>query len=70
MAELVGGRHLDLPWTDGTVADVRRLVSARHPAAAALIARSAVAVGSGYVNDATVLAASDDVAIIPPVSGG
>lgn len=70
MAELVGGRHVDLPWTDGTVADVRRLVSARHPAAAALIARSAVAVGSGYVNDATVLAASDDVAIIPPVSGG
>ena len=70
MAEIVGGRHLDLPWTGGTVADVRRLVSARHPAAAALIARSAIAVGSGYVNDATVLAASDDVAIIPPVSGG
>ena len=70
MAEIVGGRHLDLPWTGGTVADVRRLVSARHPAAAALIARSAVAVGSGYVNDAPVLAASDDVAIIPPVSGG
>ena len=70
MAELVGGRHLDLPWPGGTVADVRRLVSARHPAPAALIARSSVAVGSGYVNDATVLAASDDVAIIPPVSGG
>jgi molybdopterin converting factor small subunit len=70
MAELVGGRHVHLPWPGGTVADVRRLVSARHPAAAALIARSAVAVGSGYVNDATVLAASDDVAIIPPVSGG
>ena len=70
MAEIVGGRHLDLPWTGGTVADVRRLVSARNPAAAALLARSAVAVGSGYVNDATVLAASDDVAIIPPVSGG
>jgi molybdopterin synthase catalytic subunit len=41
-----------------------------HPATAALLARSAVAVGSRYVADDEPLAADDDVAIIPPVSGG
>lgn len=70
MAELVGRRHVELPWAGGTVADARRLASALHPSAAPLIARSAVAVGSRYVDDATVLVAGDDVAIIPPVSGG
>jgi molybdopterin converting factor small subunit len=70
MAELVGGRHLELPWAGGTVADARRLVAARYPAAAALLDRSAVAVGSRYVADDAALSVGDDVAIIPPVSGG
>jgi molybdopterin converting factor small subunit len=70
MAEVVGCRHLDLPWTGGTVADARRLLAGSHPALAGLLARSAFAVGSRYVGDDTALAAGDDVAIIPPVSGG
>lgn len=70
MAELVGGRHVEIAWAGGTVADLRRLVAARYPAATALLDRSAVAVGSHYVPDDTPLAVGDDVAIIPPVSGG
>ena len=70
MADLVGGMVVELPWSGGTAADARRLVADRHPATAALLARSAVAVGSRYVPDDEPLAASDDVAIIPPVSGG
>ncbi len=70
MADVVGSRHVELPWAGGTVADVRRLVAERHPAAAALLDRSAFAVGSRYVADDAPLAAGDDVAIIPPVSGG
>jgi len=70
MAELVGSRLVELPWFGGTVADARRLVADRHPATAALLARSAVAVGSRYAADDERLAAGDDVAIIPPVSGG
>ena len=54
----------------GTVADARRLVAERHPPAATLLSRSAFAVGSHYVADDAPLAADDDVAIIPPVSGG
>ena len=70
MADLVGGRLVELPWSGGTVADARRLVADRHPTTAALLARSAVAIGSRYVADDEPVAAGDDVAIIPPVSGG
>jgi molybdopterin converting factor small subunit len=70
MADLVGGRTVEMPWSGGTVADARRLVAERHPPAATLLARSAFAVGSRYVADDASLAADDDVAIIPPVSGG
>jgi molybdopterin converting factor small subunit len=70
MAEVVGRRHLELPWAGGTVADARRLVVHGHPALTDLLARSAFAVGSRYVGDDEALFAGDDVAIIPPVSGG
>jgi len=70
MAEVVGRRHLDLPWAGGTVADARLLVARSHPALSDLLARSAFAVGCRYVGDDAALAAGDDVAIIPPVSGG
>ena len=70
MADLVGGRLVEVPWPGGTVADARRLVAERHPPTATLLARSAFAVGSRYVADDALLAAGDDVAIIPPVSGG
>ena len=70
LADAVGGRTIEIPWTGGLVSDARKLVAERHPAAAALLARSGFAVGSRYVTDEAPLAAGDDVAIIPPVSGG
>lgn len=70
MAEKVGSRAVELPWSGGTVAEARSLVAERHPTAAPLLARSTFAVGSRYVADDDPLEAGDDVAIIPPVSGG
>lgn len=70
MADLVGGRAVELPWRGGTVADARRLLAERHPAVAPLLDRSAVAIGGRYAGDDEPLAAGDDAAIIPPVSGG
>ncbi len=54
----------------GTVADVRRLLAERHPPLASLLAKSAVAVDHDFADDARVLSAGDEVAVIPPVSGG
>jgi len=70
MAELVGARTISLPWRGGTVEDLRRTLAADHPEVAALLARSAVARGAGYVPDDERLVPGDDVAIIPPVCGG
>ncbi|MEX0668868.1 MAG: MoaD/ThiS family protein [Pirellulales bacterium] len=70
MVEINGGRHVEVPWAGGTVADARRLVRAAHPTLASLLDRSAFAVGSRYVADDAALVVGDDVAIIPPVSGG
>jgi molybdopterin converting factor small subunit len=70
MADLVGGRTIEIPWQGGTVEDLRRAIIAAHPAVAPLLVRSAVARGTAYVTDDASLAIGDDIAVIPPVSGG
>jgi molybdopterin converting factor small subunit len=70
MADLVGGRVLEVPWSGGTVADLRATLAAAQPRIAPLLARSAVAVGNVYARDEADVPPRADVAIIPPVSGG
>lgn len=53
-----------------TVADLRAALSTAYPPLAALLARSAIAVNHDFATDATPLTAADEVAVIPPVSGG
>jgi molybdopterin converting factor subunit 1 len=53
-----------------TVGDVRHGLIERCPALASLAPRSLVAVNAEYADDATRLSAGDEVALIPPVSGG
>lgn len=70
MAEAAGRRTVDLDWPGGTVADLRCTLAAACPELGPLLARSAVARGDRYAADSEPLAAGDDVAVIPPVSGG
>ena len=70
MAEAAGCRRLEIPWSGGTVADLRSAVADAVPAIVPLLARSAVAVGGRYARDEDAVAVGSDVAIIPPVSGG
>lgn len=70
MAEAAGCRRLEIPWSGGTVADLRSAVSDAVPAIVPLLAKSAVAVGGRYARDQDSVAVDSDVAIIPPVSGG
>ncbi len=53
-----------------TVADLRRRLADAHPALGALLERSAVAVNHDFADPARVLRPGDEVAVIPPVSGG
>jgi molybdopterin synthase catalytic subunit len=53
-----------------TVAGIRCALAARYPQAASLIARSAVAVNGEYAPGEQSVNADDEIALIPPVSGG
>ena len=70
LAELAGGRFLEIDWRGGSVADLRADLEAAFPAVGPLLARSAVAIGNRYAPDDAAVPVAVDVAIIPPVSGG
>jgi molybdopterin converting factor subunit 1 len=61
--------RVELP--DGaTVADLRRRLAADYPALATLLERSALAVENDFAEDSRVLSPNEEVALLPPVSGG
>jgi MoaE-MoaD fusion protein len=65
----VGETLLDLP--DGaTVAAAAGALKEEFPAVAAFLDRAAFAVNREYVDAAAVLRDGDELAVIPPVSGG
>lgn len=53
-----------------TVADMRRAVAERVAGLAGLLERSAIAVNHDFAEDSQVINLGDEVAVIPPVSGG
>lgn len=70
LAQAIGGRTLEVPWSGGTVADLRTALVAARPEVGPLLDQSVVAIGSRYVGDDAPVAPGADVAILPPVSGG
>jgi molybdopterin converting factor small subunit len=70
LAERAGSRRIELHWPGGNVADLRRALAEACPAAADLLARSAIAVGDRLAADTDPVPVGADVAILPPVSGG
>jgi molybdopterin converting factor subunit 1 len=65
----VAAVELDLP-ADATAGDVTRAVGERFPAVRDLLARTAVAVNRAYAAPDATVRDGDEVALIPPVSGG
>jgi molybdopterin synthase catalytic subunit len=65
----VAALALDLPPGD-TVADAARAVAERCPAVAPYLPRVAFAVNQSYARPDVVLHDGDELALIPPVSGG
>ena len=60
---------LDLPATS-TIADAASALTNRSPALSPLLARCAFAVNREYVRGDHLLSDGDELAILPPVSGG
>jgi molybdopterin converting factor subunit 1 len=53
-----------------TVASLRQRLAEQVPALASLLTRCLIAVNQEFAADGVMLAASDEIAVIPPVSGG
>lgn len=69
--DLAGADSASVELSPGaTVAELRAELARRFPALAALLGRSAIAVNHDFAEDGRVLSSDDEVAIIPPVSGG
>jgi molybdopterin converting factor subunit 1 len=68
-SEIMGGRELALEIPGRTVADLRRHLLQRYPALEGLKSLF-IAVNQNYADEGTELLANDEIAIIPPVSGG
>jgi len=69
--DLAGGDSLSVELPAGaTVADLRAELARRLPALAGLLAKSAIAVNHDFAENDRPLAKNEEVALIPPVSGG
>jgi molybdopterin converting factor small subunit len=70
-AELLGAEHLTVEvGQPATVGAVLQCLRATHPAAAALPARPLVAVNLRQVPLDAPVSAGDELALLPPLSGG
>jgi molybdopterin converting factor subunit 1 len=71
LAQRAGVREATLELADGaSVGAALAAVSARHPAIGEFAGKLATAVNMAYVKPDHVLAEGDELALIPPVSGG
>ncbi|MBI2504704.1 MAG: molybdopterin converting factor subunit 1 [Candidatus Latescibacteria bacterium] len=69
--DAVGGKELDLEVIEGLSAGgLREELALRYPRLKPLKEKLLVAVNAEYVGGETVLKDGDEVALIPPVSGG
>lgn len=69
--DLVGTDRVTIEAPTGvTVRDMRRILAERQPALATLLARCRIAVNQEFAAEDTVVTVVDEIAVIPPVSGG
>ncbi len=69
--DLAGANRVAVYLSDGaTVADLRLALAATQPRLAAILEQSAIAVNSDFAAAQQCLNANDDIALLPPVSGG
>jgi molybdopterin converting factor subunit 1 len=69
--DLAGSDSVPVDLPEGAVVrDLKNCLIAERPALAGIVERSAFAVNNEFADDATVLSAGVDIALLPPVSGG
>jgi molybdopterin converting factor subunit 1 len=69
-ADIVGSSQLARPASLRTVGELRAWLMEHYPQAKSLWVKCLIAVDQAYASDDHVLLPTEEVAIIPPVSGG
>ena len=67
--EIMGGKEIDLEMEGVRVGDLKAALGSRFPALKSLKSLL-IAVNSEYAEDGAELSEGDEIALIPPVSGG
>lgn len=71
LADIVGARTVEVDLQNGaTVGDLRAALARAYPAVAPFMSTLVCAVNEEYVPSDRHVSEGDDVALIPPVSGG
>lgn len=69
--ELAGAGEIAVDAAESvTIGELRRLLAEQRPEIAPLAERSMMALNAQYCDDAARISPDDEVALIPPVSGG
>jgi len=67
--DILGGKEMVVEVEGSTVGELRRQLVTKHPQLAGLKSLF-IAVNSNYAEDIATLNETDEIALIPPVSGG
>ncbi len=68
--DLIGKRQISLELPDNiTVAEFKSMLQEKHPELIDL-SSLAIAINSSYAFEGDIISANDEIALIPPVSGG
>jgi sulfur-carrier protein len=67
--DILGGREVELDMNGTSVGDLRRALSTQYPPLDRLNSLF-IAVNQEYAPDEKMLSTTDEIALIPPVSGG
>ncbi|MDQ2656042.1 MAG: MoaD/ThiS family protein [Bacteroidota bacterium] len=67
--DIVGSRETILEFEGNTVGSLRRALKTRYPPLVEINSLM-IAINSAYAEDEALIGESDEIALIPPVSGG
>lgn len=70
IAEALDRQELMLPQQSMTVAELKAYLAQVYPQIKDAVERAMIAVNQEFAEDQTIITENDEVAIIPPVSGG
>lgn len=69
--DVLGKDRIDIDWTKNmTVGDLRKQLDASYPILSIVNARFSISVNRKPVDDSELIRNTDELAVLPPISGG